>query len=122
MESPNRFSATLIIRLAFAIKNARFTIKRHLLAVLTGVIWLSFLICSLAAWPSVERTLLVKMAGAIIEPANDEKLPELIRIGQGNPAGKKKSEGMKKSSLQVKPKGWMDWRSFRAQPLEIEAL
>lgn len=82
METPNRFSATLIIRLAFAIENGRFAIKRRLLAVLTVVIWLSFLICSLAAWPSVERMLLVKMTGAIIESANDEKLPELIHIGE----------------------------------------
>jgi hypothetical protein len=43
------------------------------------VIWPSFLICSLAAWPSVERMLFVRMAEATIESANDEKLPELIR-------------------------------------------
>jgi hypothetical protein len=28
---------------------------------------------------------------------------------------------VKKSSTSVKPKGRVDWRSFRAQPLEIEA-
>jgi hypothetical protein len=32
------------------------------------------------------------------------------------------SEGVKKSSTWIKPKGRVDWRSFRAQPLEIEAL
>jgi hypothetical protein len=31
------------------------------------------------------------------------------------------SEGVKKTSTSVKPKGRVDWRSFRAQPLEIEA-
>jgi predicted Zn-ribbon and HTH transcriptional regulator len=32
------------------------------------------------------------------------------------------SESVKKSSRRIKPKGWVDWRSFRAQPLEIEIL
>jgi len=30
--------------------------------------------------------------------------------------------GVKKSSAWFKPKGRVDWRSFRAQPLEIELL
>jgi hypothetical protein len=34
----------------------------------------------------------------------------------------KKREGVKKSSAWFKRKGRVDWRSFGAQPLEMEAL
>jgi hypothetical protein len=53
-----------------SIENARLAVKRHLIAVLTVVVWLSILILSLATWPSLERMLLIKMGGAVSETVN----------------------------------------------------
>jgi hypothetical protein len=46
-----------------------------------------------------------------------EFLPNHFASIEGNP-----SEGVKKSSRWLKRKGRVDWRSFGAQPLEIEPL
>jgi hypothetical protein len=77
MEISERFSATLVIPLAIPIKNARPAIKRHLLAVLTVMIWLSLLISSLVAWASVERTFLVKMMGGSLNRRIVRNCPNL---------------------------------------------
>ena len=73
---------TLLVTLAVAIENAWLAMKGYSLAVLTVVITLFVLLSSLAAWPSVERMLLVKMRGAIIESANDQKLPLNLSLDQ----------------------------------------
>ena len=72
MEAFGQLTATPFILLRIAIEKARlamtlFAMKRYLLTVLTVVITVFVLICSLAAWPSVERMLLARMREAILE-------------------------------------------------------
>ena len=78
----------LLVTLAVAIENAWIAMKEYSLAVLTGVITLFVLLSSLTAWPSVERVLLVKMREAIIESANEKKLPLNYPWGRADPSTK----------------------------------